>query len=92
MYFGCIALGWLYIFMLWHKEIERLKINTYNQLPHFQLALVLVIDHHFHHHRHYHYYPFHFHYHRNRQCHLATQEQDGIKVFKLEIPRYVLDY
>ena len=40
----CISLGWLCIFMLLHKQIERLKINMYIWLPHFQLAL--VIDHH----------------------------------------------
>ena len=40
-FFGCIALGWLCIVMLLHKEIERLKINTYSLLPHSQLARVI---------------------------------------------------
>jgi hypothetical protein len=44
--FGCIALTWLCIFMLLHKEIERLKINTYGRLPHFLLALVIDLHHH----------------------------------------------
>ncbi len=39
--FACIAFSWLYIVMLLHKGIERLNINTYSWLPHFQLALVI---------------------------------------------------
>ena len=54
MIYGCIALGWLGISMLLHKEIDRLRFSTYPWLPHFQLAL--VIDHHLHLHYYYYYY------------------------------------
>ncbi len=41
--FACIAHGWLSVVMLLHKEIERLKINTYSFFPHFPLALVIFM-------------------------------------------------
>ena len=75
--FGCIALDWLCIFMLLHKEIERLKIKMYSRLPHFRLALVIdLLLLHRHHHR------LLLNYHENRQCHVAIQ--DRIKVFQIK--------
>ena len=66
---GYIALRWLCIFMLLHKEIERLKIKTYDWFPYFRMAL--VIDHHLHHHH----LLLQIHYHHNRQCHLAMHDE-----------------
>ena len=55
-----IALGWLCIFMLLHKEIERLEFSKYSQLPHFQLALVIDNPLLLYHHRHYQHHLLHF--------------------------------
>ena len=52
---GCIALGWLCIFMLFHKEIEMLEISTYSWLPHFLLTMVIDRHRHYHHLLHFHY-------------------------------------
>ena len=74
--FGCIALGWLYNFMLLHKEIERLKINTYSWLPHFWL-LALMIDYLLHH-------LLHSHSHQNHQWRLAIQDENqGVPNWRL---------
>ena len=59
--------------MLLHKEIERLKINMYSRLPHFQLAL----DHHRHRHRLHLYY-------QNLSMSFGNSGRDGIKVFQIK--------
>ena len=87
--FNFISLGWLCIFMFLHKEIERLKIDTYSRLPLFWLAL--VIDHHLRHHCHYHH-LLHFYYHWNRQCHLASQVKIESRCSKSDISQHLLDY
>jgi hypothetical protein len=88
--FGCIAFGWLCIFMLLHKGIKRLKINTYSWLPHFRLAL--VIDHHlhYHYHHHHHYRLLNFHCHWNYQCYMAIQDEMESRCSKSKIMRQVL--